>query len=369
MSHIRQIVITVLCLGLAGPVPARAEAAGGKDSAAVKQIIKALETAADEKEEQKIRGQLFAVVRKMAVPPAMSEEARKDMFRAELKVKEGDFDAAAKEYRKAAALAPFAAKIYYNLALVYGKLEDYKAARKWMSVYLEAAPEAPDARAAKDEILKWEIQLEEPEAAGGAAPEGNMVLISAGAFLMGSPEGAGSNDEYPRHKVYLDAYYIDKYPVTVGEYRKFAKATGREMPDFPRELPNFFSKIPVIEDYPFIAKWAPAEAYCKWAGKRLPTEAEWEKAARGGADTRWDFGDDKALLGDYAWYAANSGYKLSPIGLKKPNKYGLYDMLGNLWQWTADWYDSGYYQLSPAKNPKGPASGKFRAARGRAEMV
>jgi len=183
-----------------------------------------------------------------------------------------------------------------------------------------------------------------------------MALIPAGEFQMGSPEGEGEGGEHPRHEVHLNAYYIDKYEVTFEQYDEFCDATGREKPS-----DNGWGrgKKPVVN-----INWEDTKAYCKWAGKRLPTEAEWEKAARGGTDTKYSFGDDAGQLGEYAWYDGNSGSQTHPVGQKKPNQYGLYDMLGNVWEWCADWYDVNYYKSSPERNPVGPGSGTLRVLRG-----
>lgn len=182
------------------------------------------------------------------------------------------------------------------------------------------------------------------------------VLIPAGEFLMGSPEGVGTSDQYPQHMVYVDSYYIDKHEVTVGQYKDFAKDTGRQMRGQPLRSTDQHPASHVT--------WDDADAYCKWAGGRLPTEAEWEKAARGATTTKWSFGDDESKLGEYAWYSQNSGGGAHPVGQKKPNQYGLYDMHGNVWEWCSDWNSEDYYKSSPAKNPKGPAEGIARIVRG-----
>jgi formylglycine-generating enzyme required for sulfatase activity len=166
-----------------------------------------------------------------------------------------------------------------------------------------------------------------------------LARIPAGEFEMGSPEGQGEPDEHPRRKVFLDAYSIDRFPVTVLQYRQFARETGRAM----HERPAWNG-----DDHPVVyVSWHDAQAYCLWAGRRLPTEAEWEKAARGGTGTRYSFGDDEKDLGGYAWYIDNSSGTTHPVGAKKPNPYGLYDMNGNVYEWVSDWYSEDYYGKSP----------------------
>lgn len=213
----------------------------------------------------------------------------------------------------------------------------------------------------------------------------SMVLIPAEEFLMGSPQSEGRADEQPQHKVFLDAYYIDKYEVTNEQFKKFVDATGyvteAEKGDGGYVLVrNGWSKnknaswkdplgngqgisskmnCPVVQ-----VSWSDATAYANYYGKRLPTEAEWEKAARAGSTTKYCFGDDPSLLGDYAWYSTNSNRQTHPVGTKKPNAFGLYDMHGNVGEWCSDWDDANYYSSSPTNNPKGPASGQLRVLRG-----
>jgi formylglycine-generating enzyme required for sulfatase activity len=183
-----------------------------------------------------------------------------------------------------------------------------------------------------------------------------MALIPAGEFQMGSQEGEGQSEEHPLHKIYLDAYYIDKREVTAGQYKNFAESTGREMRE---QEPWSTDAHPVVR-----VNWYDAWAYCKWAGSRLPTEAEWEKAARGGMDADFNPEKDYVALDKYSWNGLNSGNLPHPVGLKEPNLFGLYDMRGNVWEWTADWLDYEYYRKSPAQNPQGPDSGRYRVLRG-----
>jgi len=192
-------------------------------------------------------------------------------------------------------------------------------------------------------------------AQGGVADvtEG-MVLIEGGTFMMGS--NGGEDDEKPVHSVYVDRFYMDKYEVTVAQFREFCKAEGREMPEQPSYS---LSNHPVVN-----VRWNEASAYAEWAGKRLPTEAEWEYAARGGnrsSGYRYSGSDNPE---DVAWYSENSDGRTHPVGQKRPNELGLYDMSGNVWEWCSDWYDENYYSVSPQSNPKGPSSGSLRVLRG-----
>jgi formylglycine-generating enzyme required for sulfatase activity len=183
-----------------------------------------------------------------------------------------------------------------------------------------------------------------------------MVLIPAGEFTMGSPAGVGKPDEQPAHQVYLDAFYIDKHPVTFDQYDKFCDATQRNKPD---DSGWGRGRRPVIN-----VSWDDATAYAQWAGKTLPTEAEYEKAARGGTNTRFFWGEDPSHTGDYAWTGGNSGGQTHPVEEKKANPCGVYDVSGNVWEWCADWYGEKYYGVSPGKNPQGPVKGTAHVMRG-----
>jgi len=206
------------------------------------------------------------------------------------------------------------------------------------------------------------------------------VWISPGTFLMGcSPKDGECNaDEQPAHRVTISkGFWMGQTPVTVKAYLHFAAATSREMPPSPDFDPGW-----VHENLPMVmVSWYEAQTYCQWAGGRLPTEAEWEYAARG-RSTAARYGDLDAI----AWYADNSGRqrldstrivstefprRLSengngphPVGLKRPNPLGLYDMLGNVWVPVSDWYYANYYEVSPAQDPPGPAIGELRVSRG-----
>lgn len=181
-----------------------------------------------------------------------------------------------------------------------------------------------------------------------------MVLIPAGIFPLGGGEN-GDFDEQPQRIIFLDAYYIDQYEVTNQNYKRFVSMVGGKMP----EIPVFEDDVKLLEgdEYPVVGvTWLDAVAYCKWAGKRLPTEAEWEKAARGTEERTWPWGNtfDPLLTngrGD------EDGFKYSsPVGSFEQGRsfYGLYDMAGNVSEWVADWYDQFSYKSAPDRNPKGP---------------
>ena len=206
-----------------------------------------------------------------------------------------------------------------------------------------------------------------------------MVYVPAGEFLMGTSDAdieyykeifplrriSRFDNERPQRTVHLDAFYIDKFEVTNQQYKQFLSETGytpKHYLDYePYNTPNFPAAV---------LEWEDAVAYADWAGKRLPTEAEWEKAARGTDGRIWPWGDewDGTKLSGNDGTGLKDGYKeTAPVGQfpQGASPYGAHDMAGNLWEWVSDWYDPNYYQTAPPNvNPKGPETGDGHVLKG-----
>lgn len=193
----------------------------------------------------------------------------------------------------------------------------------------------------------------------GSGVEAEMVLIPGGEFVMGKDD---EGDCRPAHKVYIDSFHMDKYEVTNAQYLEFCKETGRALPEFWgmkqfRSGPNF-------PNHPVVGlSWSDARAYAEWAGKRLPTEAEWEYAARGGL-VGMNYPHGNELDSAQANHTLADLEGTVAVGSFPPNGYGLHDMAGNVWEWVADYHGGEYYKNSPYKNPTGPEKGKFKVIRG-----
>ncbi|WP_447973398.1 formylglycine-generating enzyme family protein [Nitrospira sp. Kam-Ns4a] len=190
-----------------------------------------------------------------------------------------------------------------------------------------------------------------------------MVEIPEGPFIMGSSEG--DPDETPEHQVYLSTYYIDLKEVTQADYERFVRMTKRGKPFVP-VFEDDISKI-LKPELPAIGiSWADALAYCRWAGKRLPTEAEWEKAARGEGRRRYPWGDDFGRGNANVDGDEDGVQYLAPPGSFESGRspYGVYDMTGNVAEWVADTYEEHYYAKSPFRDPKGPEEGQHKVIRG-----
>lgn len=205
-----------------------------------------------------------------------------------------------------------------------------------------------------------------------------MALIPAGKYRLGSPEGTGEPDESPAREIFLDGFYIDKTEVTIGDYVAFARASAGNYPEWLKPggkfnidtgTEKYYKRLAAIiktcDKCPvFGVAWEDAAAYCASKNKRLPTEAEWEAAARAGSDGKYHFGNSPAAAGEFAWYDDNSREVPHPVAQKKPNKFGLYDMHGNVWEWTADLYSKSYYEERPGTNPPASKAGLEAVIRG-----
>jgi formylglycine-generating enzyme required for sulfatase activity len=195
-----------------------------------------------------------------------------------------------------------------------------------------------------------------------------MVLVPAGEFTMGRTKLTKDDstkmrpivllDDRPEHKVHVDAFWMDATEVTQEQYARFLKAR-------PRPAPYHWvdGKVPAgQEQFPaHNVDWDDGAAYCGWQGKRLPTEAEWERAARGGREGFSYPWGDKIEAGK-ARYGVDTGP--GPVGKFTANDFGLYDMAGSVSEWTSDWFEREYYKSSPARNPQGPETGVYKVIRG-----
>ena len=189
-----------------------------------------------------------------------------------------------------------------------------------------------------------------------------MVYVPPGAFRMGSPEGGGPAYERPQHGVTITrGFYVSAHETTTAQYLKFSKE-GK-----PGEFAGSREKRAAPATH---VTWDEAHAMCEWLSRkegrpyRLPTEAEWEYACRAGSATGFCFGDSESGLGAYAWYGESADGTPHPVGAKRPNPWGLFDMHGNAAEWCQDWYAPDYYGRSPASDPPGPGSGRLRVRRG-----
>lgn len=235
---------------------------------------------------------------------------------------------------------------------------------KWLKL-------APQGHAERSKMLALLAQSQD-----SSDPSSEWILVPAGEFEMGAEGDPADPDEAPKHKVTLDAFYIGKYEVTNRRYQAFVKATDHRVPENEEDAKyNMWkgqavldgaSELPVIH-----VSWDDAAAYCKWAGGRLPTEAEWEKAARGTDGRTYPWGNDPVtgnrsnygIEGVTFWEGPSTLAKKDQYDFGK-SPYGAYEMAGNVWEWVQDWYDEGYYKSSPGKNPKGPSEGQARVIRG-----
>ena len=271
----------------------------------------------------------------------------------------GQYDDAISDYGAALRIEPNMAQAYYGLGGAKDELGRTLEAKQDLRTALKLAEKAGDQNF-KATVEQYLQELEEEKNSSQLEPNNvDMVLIPAGDFQMGSNDNDAEDDEKPMHIVYVEAFYIDKYEVTNTQYKKFVDANPQwQKGRIPRKyhdgdyLKHWSGNNypPGKGNHPIVyVSWYAAMAYAEWSGKRLPTESEWEKAARGGlVDKKYTWGD--SLDSNNANYDESVGGTTS-VGTYPANGYGLYDMTGNVWEWCLDEYNADFYSVSPRYNP------------------
>ena len=284
-------------------------------------------------------------------------------------------------------------KFHFHYGMVLFKAGNYEKSLKSMNKYLVTA--GGDGKYYKRALgLAIEAKYRQEAAGQGNTHtpkeelkriEENMVFIKSGCFKMGNTFGDGNEGEKPVHKVCVDDFYIGRYEITNGQFvvflndvskrgvnREFWFTINKDEYCYISGDPDNFRVESGYENNPVACvSWYGAVAFAEWASEEtglnyhLPTEVEWEYAARGGGKKeKWSGTSSEFKLGEYAWYRGNSWNKTHPVGQKKPNELGLYDMSGNIWEWIQDWYDDDYNQNNPGKSPKLPSDTSARIVRG-----
>ena len=219
------------------------------------------------------------------------------------------------------------------------------------------APQGKTSEASTIPAVEKEISF---ELGGGVRLE--LILIPAGEFKMGSPDSDNNNETgvKPQHRVRITKpFYLGTYLLRQEQW----EAVMGNNPSYCKGPKNPVESVSWEDCQKFLGKLN-EKFGARWGHFQLPTEAQGEYACRAGSITHYCFGDDESGLREYAWYDANSGEEPHPVGGKRSNAWGLYDVHGNLWEWCADWYDSGYYAHSPMDDPTGPTTGSNRVGRG-----
>jgi sulfatase modifying factor 1 len=235
----------------------------------------------------------------------------------------------------------------------------------------ENAPFKPMAEKIKEEkaLMQSAEQKVESAAAEGPDPLDQSVLVPAGEFTMG--QDGGPLDQQPERKVYLDGYYLGRYEVTFGQFYRFIAATGHRKPRLAGYLAVDSSAMHLLmqPDNPVVGvSWDDANEYCQWKKMRLPTEAEWEKAARGTDGRVWPWGNEEvSAMANLVGFTDGYGY-LAPVTAFRQDKspYGIDDLTGNAMEWVSDWYSDDYYHHAPSRNPTGPPKDAYRMGPDRA---
>jgi formylglycine-generating enzyme required for sulfatase activity len=291
--------------------------------------------------------------------PKTAQQLFYDAFEA---YKANRFKEAIAQFEKGLQQEPTNALAAFYLGEAYAKSGDQAKAQKWYAASVAADPQSEVAGQARERLA----------AAGGVSPQAptapktlrnsigmEFVLIPAGTFQMGSDDSEAYNNERPAHTVRItQPFYLGKYEVTQGQWQAVMGSNPSRFTGDPNRPVEQVSWEDVQE---FIRRLNAREGGATY---HLPTEAEWEYAARAGTTSRWSFGDTARQLGRYGWYEENAGGQTHPVGQLQPNPWGLYDMHGNVWEWVQDWYAEDYYRRGTAVDPAGPSSGSSRVHRG-----